>query len=68
MFHELGHMVLDRFHRDDRLPNNSYASLMVSRGTAGFYVGNAANRRTYYLDELFDEETPVPGWALQSAP
>ena len=63
VFHELGHMVLDRFHRDDLLPNNSRASIMVSGNLAGLYVGNAKPRRVYYIDELFDENTPVPEWA-----
>ncbi|MEZ4699685.1 MAG: hypothetical protein R2834_05105 [Rhodothermales bacterium] len=65
IFHELGHMVLDRFHRDDLLPNNSRSSLMVSGNLAGIYAGNARPRRTYYVDELFDAETPVPDWALE---
>ena len=64
VFHELGHMILDRFHRDDLLPNNSRASMMVSGNLAGLYVGNASNRRTYYLDELFEPETPAPDWSL----
>lgn len=63
VFHELGHMVLDRFHRDELLPNNSRSSIMVSTNLAGLYVGNAKQRRSYYVDELFDENTPVPDWA-----
>jgi hypothetical protein len=65
IFHELGHMVLDRFHRDELLPDNSRASLMVSGNLAGLYAGNARSRRTYYIDELFDPETPVPEWARE---
>lgn len=63
IFHELGHMVLDRGHRDEPLPNNSRSSIMVSTNLAGLYVGNAKNRRAYYVDELFNAETPVPDWA-----
>lgn len=63
VFHELGHMVLDRFHRDELLPNNSRSSIMVSTNLAGLYAGNAKSRRAYYIDELFDENTPVPDWA-----
>ncbi len=65
IFHELGHMVLDRFHRDELLPNNSRSSIMVSGNLAGLYAGNARSRRTYYVDELFDPETPVPDWARE---
>ena len=65
IFHELGHMVLNRFHRDDLLPNNARSSIMVSGNLSGLYAGNARNRRTYYVDELFDENTPVPDWAQE---
>ena len=62
VFHELGHMVLDRDHRDDLLPSNSRSSIMVGSNLAGLYVGNATSRRDYYIDELFDPATPVPDW------
>ena len=65
IFHELGHAVLGRDHRDELLPNNSRSSIMVSTNLAGLYVGNAKNRRAYYVDELFDLEAPVPDWAQQ---
>ncbi|MFK7846773.1 MAG: hypothetical protein AB8G77_15840 [Rhodothermales bacterium] len=63
VFHELGHMVLDRNHRDELLPNNSRSSIMVGSNLAGLYVGNVLSRRSYYIDELFDATTPVPDWA-----
>lgn len=63
VFHELGHAVLDRAHRDDRLPDGSRASIMVGTNLAGLYVGKARNRRAYYVDELFDPQTPVPEWS-----
>ena len=73
VFHELGHCVLGRIaHRNDRLPNGDYASLMNGIGT-GLYTrcvydiggGNDCDRRyrrQYYLDELFDENMPPPDW------
>lgn len=74
VFHELGHCVLGRLtHRTDRLPNGDYASLMNGNGT-GLYVvckydisgsNNDCDhryRRQYYLDELFNENTPLPDW------
>ncbi len=63
VLHELGHMVLDRGHRDELLPNNSRSSIMVGSNLGGLYVGNALSRRSYYIDELFDAATPVPDWA-----
>ena len=64
VFHELGHCVLNRrVHRDDNLPNGNYASIMRSTGSQ-LYGGAMNNfKRDYYLDELFDEETPAPDWA-----
>ncbi len=63
VFHELGHMVLNRDHRMGLLPNNSRPSIMIGTNLAGLYVGNASNRRKYYVDELFNPDTPVPDWA-----
>lgn len=72
VFHELGHCLLGRVHRDDLLPNGIESSIMNSKGN-GFYepcvydiTGNGScdktYRRSYYIDELFDEKTIVPVW------
>ncbi len=75
VFHELGHCLLGRLHRTDQLPNGAFASLMNGRDVAVYaicqYDLSGTNgvgcdkrpRRTYYVDELFDEKTPVPTWA-----
>ena len=65
VFHELGHAVLDRVHREDELPNGAAASIMVSQGYARLYSGPDDERRAYYIDELFDASTPVPDWASE---
>ncbi len=55
VFHELGHCVLGRGHREDS-NNNGYCLSIMRSGTgtcATLY--NEANRR-YYLDELFLHE------------
>jgi hypothetical protein len=73
IFHELGHCVLNRInHKEDKLPNGAYASMM-NRGELNLYepcvydIGDGdcdkSYRRTYYVDELFDENTPSPDWA-----
>lgn len=69
VFHELGHSVLGRVHRDERLPNGSPASIMFPETGFGarVYGEETLHRRTYYLDELFDPETPVPDWAEDSS-
>lgn len=64
VFHELGHIYLDRLaHRDDNMPNGDRASIMHTQ-CGQFFGGHLTQfKRTYYLDELFDETTPFPKWA-----
>lgn len=72
VFHELGHCVLKRGHKTTRLPNGAYASLMSGKdievyATCIYPINGDAScdlsyRRAYYIDELFDENTPVPVW------
>lgn len=75
IFHELGHCLLGREHREDKLASGDYASIMRSRGLLQYgdlstFIGLSPGpaeakfyRRDYYLDELFDMETPVPCWS-----
>ncbi|GAB4424387.1 MAG: hypothetical protein OHK0039_41560 [Bacteroidia bacterium] len=63
VFHELGHCILNRLHRDDDLPNSNIASIMRSTGEQVYGGSLNAFKRDYYLDELFDTGTPVPTWA-----
>jgi hypothetical protein len=70
-FHELGHCILGRSHTNQLLPNGDPKSIMVEHNV-GLYAPcfypipsceDHFYRRTYYLDELFNEQTPVPQWA-----
>jgi len=72
-FHELGHCLLGRLHNNDLLPNGDPKSIMVENNRST-YNGcvyqfgeeddcNILYKREYYLDELFDENTPTPEWA-----
>lgn len=66
IFHELGHCVLGRPHRNVVLSNDEWGSIM--RGTPipedrGVAVNYSGQRREYYINELFDENTPFPDWA-----
>lgn len=72
VFHELGHCVLGRQHDSDVLPNGDPKSMMTPRNLdlyapCVYQIGeedcNFTFKRDYYLDELFDESTPVPDWA-----
>jgi len=72
-FHELGHCILGRVHTSELLPNGDPKSLMF-QNNFGLYAPcdyvvdpevncNNLFKRDYYLNELFDETTPVPDWA-----
>ncbi len=72
VFHELGHCFLGRQHDYDLLPNGDPKSIMIPNNlnlyTPCIYqIGeedcNFTFKRDYYLDEFFDESTPVPDWA-----
>lgn len=73
VFHELGHCLLGRLHRDELLPNGAVISIMNSKGNdpyspciyalGGDNTCNKTARRSYYIDELFDMKTPIPAWA-----
>lgn len=64
IFHELGHIFLERNHTEATLPNGDFKSIMT--GTSweirDFYT-EAPDKRAYYLDELFDPGTDIPDWA-----
>jgi hypothetical protein len=74
VFHEMGHCYLARLHTSKRFANDAYVSLMNPDDTGIYAVcvypinGNGDDcdkrtRRQYYLDELFNENTPTPAWA-----
>jgi hypothetical protein len=71
IFHELGHCILGRLHDNGLLPNGDLKILMNANDLSVYSsciypVDNEpcddSFKRPYYLDELFDEETPVPDW------
>ena len=73
IFHELGHCVLLRPHDESLLPNGDPRSMMVANNLDIYapciYAIDGEDdcdntfKRSYYLDELFDESTPTPEWA-----
>ncbi len=79
VFHELGHCLLDRPHRDDKLASGDFASIMrtvgllqygdLNRFTGVFLppTGIKAHRRDYYVDELFNQTT-IPCWSDTEMP
>jgi len=73
IFHELGHCLLGRIHEDALLPNGDPKSMMIKSNISVYSACvyafgevdgcNFVFKRTYYLDELFNENTPIPDWA-----
>ena len=71
VFHELGHCVLGREHDNGQLPNGDLKSLMNENDISVYSLCvyplenepcDNSFKRPYYLDELFDQNTPVPDW------
>ena len=75
IFHELGHCLLDRInHKNDTFADGTPKSIMVANNT-DLYIPcvyvldedptkcNKTVRRQYYIDELFNPNTPTPSWA-----
>lgn len=54
VFHELGHCILKRSHRDDKDLNGNCVSIMESGAGNCEMLYNTENR-PFYLDELFSE-------------
>lgn len=68
MFHEFGHALLDRPHisAPTTFPNGSARSIMCSSNyCSGFtnYGPYQDTQRSFYLDELLDENINMPFWA-----
>ncbi len=64
LFHELGHAILERGHKNKRLPNRMFASIMAEDDIQhGLYTEYSLELRDYYIDELFNPAEPVPEWA-----
>lgn len=67
IFHELGHCELNRSHKNDKFNDGSWASIMRGDPLTGVdeklpipYFGF---RKSYYVDELFNETVQLPDWA-----
>ncbi len=62
IFHELGHIVLNRPHTDKTFPNGHPASIMNGLGIMPYRRGGSIVR-DYYIDELFNKGASTPEWA-----
>lgn len=63
MFHALGAAILRRTATNEFLPNCiDYKSLMLEGELFLPYNDVNSDRRKYYVDELFEPDTPTPSW------
>ncbi len=64
VFHELGHLLLGRDHDDTRMGKKEVIkSLMNCCYAPERYYETVPAMQKYYLDELFNPNTPCPDWA-----
>jgi len=66
VFHELGHALLERQHRNTKLGIGRNQSIMFSGGNCSIedsYDLCQTELRSYYLDELFAEPDELPEWS-----
>lgn len=65
VFHELGHLLLEHEHDNTPLPNGEFKSLMFTydNNPSPNSIYNWGIRRKYYIDELFNINTPAPDWS-----
>jgi len=66
IFHELGHALLERGHRNAKLGTGKTLSLMFNGGGCTIedsYDLCQTELRSYYLDELFFEPIEIPQWS-----
>lgn len=71
IFHEMGHGILGRKHLNSTLPNGDWKSIMCGGSKVNnrsWNINYRRIRRDYYVDELFNESTPVPAFATTELP
>lgn len=61
VFHELGHLILHRAHRNERA-GKFCLSIMSNTDDPVYDEGRLSDRRQYYVDELFLGPVGVPEW------
>lgn len=69
VFHELAHGLLQRRHLNTTLENDEWKSLMCGNPPASdrnWSVNFNGARKEYYLDELFDMQTPAPSYTYRT--
>jgi len=71
IFHELGHGLLDRDHLNTTLENGDWKSIMCGGTKVNdrpWNINYKGARRTYYINELFDENIETPEFCILQLP
>lgn len=66
VFHELGHGLLNRKHDNSLLPNSEWKSIMCGGDQVpgrDWSINFNGYRKEYYINELFNIQTPAPDWS-----
>lgn len=66
IFHELGHCLLNRVHKNvESASGECYSYMPGTEDGFGCCINYYSDYwRNYYIDELFDPSTPLPSWYL----
>lgn len=64
VFHELGHLYLNREH-DNTILYDQVKSIMSSEYDPDFDDAEKKFKRQYYIDELFNPATEMPKWEVK---
>ncbi len=68
VFHELGHVILEQFHKNTKLPNGRNKSMMFGGDNCDFFASYSecqVDLRDYYLDELYGIFSNIPFWSFR---
>lgn len=65
VFHEMGHLVLHRDHCNE-VVNKYVRSIMNSFDDPIYNTEELQDRREYYINELFDPQTPIPDFMIEN--
>lgn len=64
IFHELGHGLLNREHKNELFSDGVNPVSIMHISPTVEINGAWAFRKPYYFDELFNQSTPYPSWVL----
>ena len=64
LYHELGHGLLHKGHDNNYLKDKLNPVSIMNISTLPYWNDQTVYKREYYIDELFNVNTPPPNWSL----